>query len=135
MSKRLIWLTVFIILVSLFAVSCSGGTTSTSIGGAKIEMGDDYDDDLYIISPRTSFSAGEDFYISFDNNASFDSNSITIQADDAETVESYGEISYEVDPEWTILVTEPLNIGEPGKYKFKAVINDTVRATQDIIIE
>ena len=134
MSKRLIWLTVFIILVSLFAVSCSGGTTSTSIGGAKIEMGDGYDDDLYIISPRTSFSAGEDFYISFDNNASFDSNSITIQADDAETGEFFGEISYDVDPEWTIMVTVPVNIGEPGKYKFKAIINGTVRATQDIII-
>ncbi len=134
MSKRLIGLIVIIILVSLFAVSCSGSTTSSSIGGAKIEMGDDYDDDLYIISPRTSFSAGEDFYISFDNNASFDSNLITIQADDAETDEFYGEITYDVDPEWTILVTEPLNIGEPGKYKFKAVINGTVRATQDIII-
>jgi hypothetical protein len=134
MSKRLIGLIVIIILVSLFAVSCSGGTTSTSIGGAKIEMGDDYDDDLYIISPRTSFSAGEDFYISFDNNASFDSNSITIQADDTETGEFFGEISYDVDPEWTILVTEPLNIGEPGKYKFKAIVNGAVRATQDIII-
>jgi hypothetical protein len=52
MSKNLKRLAVFMILVSLFAVSCSGGTTSTSIGGAQIEAGDDYDEDLNIISRR-----------------------------------------------------------------------------------
>jgi hypothetical protein len=133
--KRFIWLIVIMVLISLFTVSCSGGTTSTSIGGAKIEMGDDHDDDLYIISPRTSFSPGESFYVSFDNNAPFDSDSVTIQADDTETEELYGEITYNVDPEWTIMVTEPVNIEEPGKYKFKAIVNGSVRATQDIIIE
>ena len=135
MSKRLVGLIVFVILVALFTVSCSGGTTSTSIGGAKIEMGDDYDDDLYIVSPRTTFAPGEGFYVSFDNNASFDTDSVTIQANDTETDELFGEITYNVDPEWTIMVTEPINIGEAGKYKFKAIVNGSVRATQDIIIE
>jgi hypothetical protein len=134
MSRRFLYLLVFMVVISLVTMSCSGGTTSSSIGGAKIEMGEEYDDDLYIISPKTSFSAGEDFYISFDNNALFESDSVTIQADDTETDEFYGEITYNVDPEWTIMVTEPLNIGDPGKYKFKAIVDGKVRATQDIII-
>jgi hypothetical protein len=134
MSKNLKRLAVFMILVSLFAVSCSGGTTSTSIGGAQIEAGDDYDEDLNIISPRTSFASGEGFYVSFDNNASFNSDSVTIQADDAETDEIVGEITYEVDPEWTIIVTDLINIEGAGKYKLKAIVDGKVRATQDIVI-
>ena len=135
MSKRFVYLVAFMILIALFTVSCSGGTTSTSTGGAKIELGYDYNDEFYIVSPRTSFAAGEDFYVSFDNNEPFDSDSITIQADDTETGEQYGEIIFDVDPQWTIMVTEPLSIADPGKYKLKAAINGKVRATQDVIID
>jgi hypothetical protein len=135
MSKRFVYLMAFMILIALFTISCSGGTTSTSTGGAKIELGYDYNDEFYIISPRTSFAAGEDFYVSFNNNEPFDSDSITIQADDTETGEQYGEIIFDVDPQWTIMVTEPLSIADPGKYKLKAAINGKVRATQDVIID
>ena len=135
MNKSFIWLTLFIVLVALVATSCSGGTTSTSVGGAQLELGAEYDDDLYIISPKTTFAPGENFYISFDNNASFDSNVITFQVFIVETDELFGEIIYDdIDPEWTILVTEPLYIDDPGKYNVKAVVNGKVRATQDIIV-
>ncbi len=135
MSTRFVWLTVFILLVAFATVSCSGGTTSTSIGGAKLELGEDYDDDLYIISPKTTFKTGENFYISFDNNASFDSNLIVFQLIVAETDELFGDIVYDdVDPQWTIIVTEPLYVNDPGKYNVKALVNGKVRATQDIIV-
>lgn len=135
MFKRYGLLFAVIFAVALVAVSCSGGTSSTSIDGAAIQVGAEVNDDLYIVSPKTNLSVGEDFYVSFDNNASFESDYITIKIENSESGEVLDEISYNVDPEWTIIVTEQLYFPDPGKFKISFIVNEKVRATQEIIVE
>jgi hypothetical protein len=125
---------VVIFAVALLAVSCSGSTSSTSIDGAGIQVGAEVNDDLYIVSPKTNVAVGEDFYISFDNNASIGTGVVTLLVEDSESKEVIEEISYEVDPEWTIIVTEQLYFPDPGKFKISFIVNDEVRATQEVIV-
>ena len=134
MFRRYGLLFAVIFAVALVAVSCSGGTSSTSIDGAAIQVGAEVDDDLYIVSPKTNLAVGEDFYISFDNNASFGTDFITLLVEESESNEVIEEISYNVDPEWTIIVTEQLYFPDPGKFKISFIVNEKVRATQEVIV-
>jgi serine/threonine protein kinase len=106
-----------------------------SIGGAGIQIGAEVNDDLYIVSPKTNLTVGEDFYVSFDNNASFESASITMKVENSESGEILEEVEYNVDPEWTIIVTEQLYFPDPGKFKVSFIVNEEVRATQEVIVE
>jgi hypothetical protein len=135
MFKRYGLLFAVIFALTLVAASCSGGTSSTSIDGAAIQVGAEVNDDLYIVSPKTNLSVGEDFYVSFDNNASFESDYITMKIENSESGEVLDEISYNVDPEWTIIVTEQLYFPDPGKFKISFIVNEKVRATQEVIVE
>jgi hypothetical protein len=135
MFRRYGLLFAVIFAVALLAVSCSGGTSSTSIDGAAIQIGAEANDDLYIVTPKTNLSIGEDFYVSFDNNASFASDYITMKIENSESGEVLELIEYNVDPEWTIVVTEMLYFPDPGKFKISFIVNEKVRATQEVIVE
>lgn len=135
MFRRYGFLFAVIFTVALVAVSCSGGTSSTSIDGAAIQVGAEVNDDLYIVSPKTNLTVGEDFYISFDNNDSFGTDFITLLVEDSESKEVIVEVSYNVDPAWTIIATELLYIPEPGKFKISFIVSEKVRATQEVIVE
>ena len=134
MMKRSGFLVVLLALLTLFAISCSGGVSSTSIGGAEIQIGSEIKDDFYIVSPKTAFSVDEDFYISFDNNAAFDSDFTTLKVEDTETQEIIAQIEYNVDPEWSVVITEMYSFQEPGKYKISFVVKEKVRASQVVIV-
>ena len=134
MSRRFLWLIVFMVIISLVTMSCSGGTTSTSIDGAKLEVGYEVDDDFRIISPRTHFAIEEDFRISFEMNEPFNADVVVFRIYEAETGELYGEATVNVDPQYNILATDPVYVEDPGKYNLQAVVNGKVKATQDIII-
>lgn len=135
MFKRYGVLFLAMMAFALLIVSCSDSTSSTSVDGAAIQVGAEVNDNLYIVSPKTNFTVGEDFYISFDNNASFGTDFITLLVEDSESKEVIAELSYEVDPEWTIIVTEQLYIPNPGKFKVSFIVNDKARATQEVIVE
>ncbi len=124
-----------IIAVALVAVSCSGGTSSTSVGGAGIQVGAEVNDDLYIVSPKTNLAVGEDFHVSFDNNASFGTDYITLKIEHSESGEVLEEVEYNVDPEWSIVVTEQLYFPDPGKFKISFIVNGKARATQEVIVK
>ena len=134
MFRRYGLLFAVIIAVALVAVSCSGGTSSTSIDGAAIQVGSEVNDDLYIVSPKTNLAVGEDFYVSFDNNASFGTDYITMKVENSESGEVLEEVEYNVDPEWTIIVTEQLYFPDPGKFKISFIVSEKARATQEVIV-
>ena len=135
MFRRYSLLFAVIFAVALLAVSCSGGTSSTSIDGADIQIGSEVNDNLYIVSPKTNLLVGEDFYVSFDNNALFASDYITMKIENSESGEVLSEVEYNVDPEWTIVVTEKLYFADLGKFKVSFIVNGKVRATQEVIVE
>jgi hypothetical protein len=135
MFKRYGLLFAVIFTVAFLAVSCSGGTSSTSIDGAGIQIGAEVNDDLYIVSPKTNLTVGEEFYVSFDNNASFGTDFITMKVENSESGDVLEEVEYNVDPEWTIIVTEMLYFPDPGKFKVSFMVNEKVRATQEVIVE
>ncbi len=135
MFRRYGLLFVVIFAVALLAVSCSGGTSSTSIDGAAIQIGAEANDDLYIVTPKTNLSVGENFYISFDNNASFGSDYITLKIENSESGDVLELLEYNVDPEWSIVVTEQRFLPEPGKFKVSFIVNEKTRATQEVIVE
>ncbi len=134
MLKRSGFLVAFLVLLTLFTISCSGGVSSTSVGGAEIQIGSEIKDDFYIVSPKTAFSVDEDFYISFDNNAAFDSDFTTLKVEDTETQEIIAQIEYNVDPEWSVVITEMYSFQEPGKYIISFVVKEKVRASQEVIV-
>ncbi len=134
MIKKYGWLLCIVLVMCIVAVSCSGATTSSSVGGAQVKMGLEVNDDLSIRSTKTSFEAGEVFNISFDNNASFGANYVTMRVEDSDTKEMVGEVDYEVDPEWTIMVTDG-SLTDPGKYKISFIVGGKVRASQEVIIK
>jgi hypothetical protein len=135
MLRKQSFVLISILLMTLFLVSCSGGVSSTSIDGANLELGSSHNDDLEIVSPKTTFAANEEFYVSFDNNASFNVSSFDLIIENVDTGVVTDEISFNIDPEWSIVVTDTFFIEAPGKYKFSAVVNGSVRATQEIIVE
>ena len=135
MFRKQSFVLVALLLMALILSSCSGGVSSTSIDGANIELGSSHNDDLEIVSPKTTFAANENFYVSFDNNASFNVSSFDLVVENIDTGVVTDEISYNIDPEWSIIVTETLFIEVPGKYKFSAIVDGSVRATQEIIVE
>ena len=125
---------IFLVLIMAFAAtSCSGAVTSTSVGGASISTGLEIQDNLTVRSAKNEFAAGEVFYISFDNNASFGTGSITMRVEDTETREIIGEADYNVEPEWTIMATDG-SLNEPGKYKIIFIVDGKVRASQSVVI-
>lgn len=134
MLKRAGFLVTFLVLLTLFTISCSGGVSSTSVGGAEVQIGSEIKDDFYIVSPKTAFSVDEDFYISFDNNAAFDSDFTTLKVEDAETQEIIAQIEYNVDPEWSVVITETYSFQDPGKYKISFVVKEKVRASQEVTV-
>jgi hypothetical protein len=126
---------VSLLLMALILSSCSGGVSSTSVDGANLELGSSHNDELEIISPKTTFAANENFYVSFDNNSSFNVSSFDLIIENIDTGVVTDEISFDIDPEWSIVVTDTFFIEVPGKYKFSAVVDGRVRATQEIIVE
>ncbi len=134
MKKRIFILFCLLVAVSLFTLSCSGAVTTTSVDGATVTTGLELNDDLSIRSTKTNFRLDEVFIISFDNNAPFGSNIITMQVEDTDAKEMIGSVDYDVDPEWAIVTTEG-SFNEPGKYKISFLVNGKVRATQTVIIE
>ncbi|NCU32438.1 MAG: hypothetical protein EOM23_05805 [Candidatus Moranbacteria bacterium] len=135
MFRKQSFVLVALLLMALLLSSCSGGVSSTSVDGASLELGTNHNDDLEIVSPQTTFAANENFYLSFDNNASFGVSSFDLIIENLDSGVVTDEISFNVDPEWSIVVTDTFFIEVPGKYKFSAVVNGRVRATQEIIVE
>ncbi len=130
MVKKLAILLFIMVMVSA-VVAC---TTSTSTGGASIETGYEINDNHSIVTTKNTFASGEEFYFSFRNNEPFDSNILGLQLINSENDEVLFEIDYEVESEWDILA-DVIWFNVPGKYKIACVINEKVRATQEVIIE
>ncbi len=135
MFRKQSFVLISLLLMVFILSSCSGGVSSTSVDGANLELGSSHNDELEIVSPKTTFAANENFYVSFDNNASFNVSSFDLVIENIDSGVVTDEISYNVDPEWSIVVTDTFFIDVPGKYKFSAVVNGSVRATQEIIVE
>ncbi len=134
MIRRYGWVVCLAVAMIFVAASCSGATTSTSVGGASVTMGLEVNDNLTIRSSKTSFAVDEVFNVSFDNNSSFGANQVTMRVEDSETREIVGEVDYNVDPEWTIMATDG-SLTDPGKYKISFIIDGRVRASQQVIIK
>ncbi len=134
MRGRYALLILALLILSLFITGCQGGVTGTSVGGADIEMGLDVDDDLNIVSPQTTFSAGEVFYVAFDNNASFEAEQILMVIEESGSENVVLEEPLEVDPMWDMLAIDVM-LPDPARYKISFIVEDTVRATQEVIVE
>ena len=125
----------FIALVVIGLLTDSDTLKSTSVDGARVQLGSTYDDDLKIISPEVTFAVNENFYVSFNNNASFNTSNFTLLVENSGTNEIYAEVVYDVDPSWSIAVTELVFVPEAGVYKFSCIVDGVVRATQEITVE
>lgn len=140
MNKRTaIILTVMIITIFVMT-SCGEGEEqmrtpgSTSVGGAVILTGPEIDDEWEIVEPQVYFSANEEFYFHFHNNLAFDSEQVTIQLIDNRNEEVLAENVFEVDPEEKVLV-DMVWFGNEGMYTIKALVDEEVRATREVLIE
>ncbi len=124
----------FIALVVIGLLTDSDTLKSTSVDGARVQLGYEIDDDLHIVSPVVTFEVNEHFYVSFNNNAPFDTSNFTLLVENSETNEIYGEIVYDVEPSWTIAVTELFFVPEAGAYKFSCIVDGVVRASQEVTV-
>lgn len=107
---------------------------STSVGGAAILTGLEVNDDWEIIEPQVYFSANEEFYFHFHNNMPFDTEQVAIQLIDNRNDEILAENNYEVNPEESLLV-DMIWFGKEGMYTLKAIVDEEVRATREVLIE
>ncbi|HSW35264.1 MAG TPA: hypothetical protein VLH18_01535 [Candidatus Limnocylindrales bacterium] len=136
MTKRFCQLLTVIVIMSMLTISCTGRDTGNDvIEEPVLETGLEVDDDFAIVSPQTTFNLNEKFYITFFNDESLGTNLITLQVTDVA-----GEIlvnrAYEVNPEWKGMAIEfDSSFTIPGVYAISIIINDRVRASQEVTIE
>lgn len=134
MLKRYGLLLLTIVLIAIFAASCSNATTSTSVGGSVLETGYAINEGAEIVSPVTTFKANEDFYFSFYNNEPFGDNVVTIKLTNSDTDEVLLDSVLNVDPTW-VTYANTVSFVNPGKYNISITVGDQLRATQEVIIE
>lgn len=135
MFKRFCLLLTLVLLIGLFCVSCGeSAVKSTSVGGSDLKTGYEIDDNLSIVSPQTTFKAGEDFYFSFYNNRPFGTDTIAVELIHSESGETLADGVYQVNPEYDT-IADVVWFDTPGKYKISVSVGGDVRATQEVIIE
>lgn len=133
-NKQVIVITLLLLLMISVSACRSEEPVNVSVDGAIIETGLAIDDDLRIISPQTTFKAGEDFYFYFYNNGNFNSERLTVQLVDSRNEKVLAEHTYEVEPGENSL-TDGIFFGNPGSFLVTVRIDGLVRATRQIIIE
>ncbi len=131
MKKVVLFCVAFLLLMML--VSC---TTSTSVGGSSIEFGKEIDEEtMAVISPVTTFNAGEEFWFVFNNgNNYFNAEHMTLRITDVTTGEIFDEFDIVIHPEHDTYANTYM-IEDPGKYKVQFIIHGGTRATQQIIVQ
>lgn len=140
MIKRAVIILTAMIVTILMMTSCGEEEVqmrtpgSTSVGGAVILTGPEIDDEWEIIEPQVYFSPNEEFYFHFHNNLSFGTEEVTIQLVDNRNEEILAENVFEVDPEEKELI-DMIWFGKEGMYTIKALVDEEIRATREVLIE
>ncbi len=140
MIKKIVIILTAMIAVLLMMTSCNNEEEqmrtpgSTSVGGAVILTGSEIDDEWQIVEPQVYFSANEEFYFYFHNNLTFDTEQVTIQLIDNRDEEILAENVFAVDPEEKVLV-DMVWFGKEGMYTIKALVDEEIRATREVLIE
>ncbi len=140
MIKRIALILTVIIAALLMLTSCGEEEKqmrtpgSTSVGGAVILTGTEIDDEWEIVEPQVYFSANEEFYFHFHNNLAFDTDQVIIQLIDNRDEEILAENVFAVDPEEKELV-DMVWFGKEGMYTIKALVDEEIRATREVLIE
>ncbi|MBW6463481.1 MAG: hypothetical protein ACNA7Z_02335 [Dethiobacteria bacterium] len=135
MIRRYSILTVIILVLFLFCISCSeDGPVNVSVDGALVETGLEVDQDYRIVSTRTDFTAGQDFYFYFFNNQPFGSDRLTVQLVDGRNEKVLAEHTYEVDPLDESL-TDGIYFDNTGTYYITVRIDGIVRASREVTIK
>ena len=140
MIKRIALILTVMMVALLFIASCGEEEEqmrtpgSTSIGGAVILTGPEIDDEWEIVEPQVYFSANEEFYFHFHNNLAFETDQVTIRLVDNRDEEILAENVFAVDPEEKVLV-DMVWFGKEGMYTIKALVDEEIRATREVLIE
>ena len=140
MKKRAAIILTAMIIILLIMTSCEEEEQqmrtpgSTSAGGAVILTGPEIDDEWEIVEPQVYFSTSEEFYFYFHNNLAFDTDQVTIQLIDNRDEEILAENVFEVDPEEKVLV-DMVWFGKEGMYTIKALVDEEIKATREVLIE
>ncbi len=141
MKKYCIYLSV-LVLVALFGAACEDEEVveaepleSSSVGGAELETGYDFDEDeLEIIDVQTTFEPNRDFYFMFSNNQPIGEDSVVVELIDAADDQVLAEENYDTEEE-TEKVYDKIWFSRPGRYKIVVHVGDEERAMQELIIK
>ncbi len=140
MIKKIAMILTVMIAALLMLTSCGEQEVqmrtpgSTSVGGAVILTGTEIDDEWEIVEPQVYFSTNEEFYFHFHNNLAFETDQVIIQLIDNRDEEILAENVFAVDPEEKELV-DMVWFGKEGMYTLKAIVDEEVRATREVLIE
>lgn len=137
MVRRYIILFALVVVLVFLGVSCSSeddSLESSSVNGAILKTGAAINEQKEIIYEQVIFRANEDIYFYFNNNLPFGSEQVFVQLIDSSNEKVLAESDYTVDPESTE-ITDMIYFGAPGKFKIAVIVDDQVRATQELRIE
>ena len=137
MVRRYIILFVLVVVLVFLGVSCSSeddSLESSSVNGAILKTGAAINEQKEIIYEQVIFRVNEDIYFYFNNNLPFGSEQIFVQLIDSSNEKVLAESDYTVDPE-SAEITDMIYFGAPGKFKIAVIVDDQVRATQELRIE
>jgi len=140
--KRFCILLSVLVLVLLFGAACEEEEVveeepleSSSVGGAELETGYDFDEDeLEITDVQTTFEPNRDFYFMFINNQPIGDDSVVVELIDSADDQVLAEEDYDTEEE-TEKVYDKIWFSRPGRYKIVVHVGDEERAMQEVIIE
>ncbi len=156
------WLLLFTVLVVAFFVALAAGSSTDwewSLGGtdeeteepaaededaevdreeaasdAQIQTGLEIDDELAVLSPQSAFAPNEDFWVSYESNASFGTDQVTVLIEDNADGETILQDKQEVEPDWNVLAVS-VWISDPGQYTISVMDADRVLANHQVVIQ